>query len=197
MPELASVTLLEQPNGKRRQFRCYSSRAVIVSDYTKNAASDLELNYWISNAKASLLLFRIAIFLKPILHTLAVTLLEPKPTQLLICFTSHTVRVINDTYNALLARAGLPSCMYIRQVKEYWTKGCSSRISNTSAAQTYNACVLANHKGNTSDHRYGLNLETILEAHAAAAEEWHSWVLEPGPAGGGAAAACAATVRSK
>ena len=189
MPELASVTLLEQPNGKRRQFRCYSSRAVIVSDYTKNAASDLELNYWISNAKASLLLFRIAIFLKPILHTLAVTLLEPKPTQLLICFTSQTVRVINDTYNALLARAGLPSCMYIRQVKEYWTKGCSSRISNTSAAQTYNACVLANHKGNTSDHRYGLNLETILEAHAAAAEEWHSWVLEPGPAGGGAAAA--------
>ena len=32
-----------------------------------------------------------------------------------------------------------------------------------------------------SQHHYGLNLETILEAHAAAAEEWHSWVLEPGP----------------
>jgi hypothetical protein len=49
--------------------------------------------------------------------------------------------------------------------------------------------VLANHKGNTSDHRYGLNPEPIVEAHAAAAEEWHSWVLELGPAGGGAAAA--------
>jgi hypothetical protein len=36
MPELESITLLEQSNGKRRMVRFYAPSACIVSDYRKN-----------------------------------------------------------------------------------------------------------------------------------------------------------------
>jgi hypothetical protein len=36
MPELESITLLEQSNGKRRMLRFYAPSACIVSDYRKN-----------------------------------------------------------------------------------------------------------------------------------------------------------------
>jgi hypothetical protein len=177
MPELASITMLEQENGKRRMVRFYSSRVCIVGDYKKNDASDLEMAFWFADETVSCLLCRLAIFLKPIHHTLSVKCQEPHANQVPYMMATHPVRIINNNYNALLANAGLPSCMYMRQVKESWTKACVARMKDSAAAEEYTASCLAHHSDGSSKRQYGLHLDTVVQAHQTICQEWHEWVL--------------------
>jgi hypothetical protein len=76
---------------------------------------------------------------------------------------TQSVRVINDTYNSILASVGLPSCTHMRQVKKAWADACVARIQDSPAAQTYSASSLGNHTDNTSRTRYGLSLDTVVQ----------------------------------
>ena len=128
--EIANITLLEQDNGKRRMMRFYASRvclignychlsphmrtprarvmSVSIGDYKKYDASDLQLAFWFADEDISCLLLRMAIFLKPILLTLATTLGEKHASQIPYLLATQSARVINDTYNSLLFNAGSP-----------------------------------------------------------------------------------------
>lgn len=127
-----------------------------------------------------------AIFLKPIQHTLSVKCNDTHAKNVPYMMATQPVRIINDNYNALLANAGdpnfvaiialrasqvvtfcscLPSCMWIRQVKESWTKACVARMKDSSAAKEYTAACLGNHSDGTSNHQYGLHLDTVVQVH--------------------------------
>jgi hypothetical protein len=88
---------------------------------------------------------------------------------------TNSVRQVADQYNRRLASAELPGCTHIRQVKEYWVKALNQRLPASDARP--GVASLANHSENTSNHRYGLNPDDIIENHYNAAQEWHAWVL--------------------
>lgn len=57
----------------------------------------------------------------------------------------------------------LPSCMWIRQVKESWLKACVARIQGSPEAKQYTASCLGSHSDSTSKRNYGLDLDTIVQ----------------------------------
>jgi len=174
MPELTSVTLREQESQKRRMMRVYSSRVAIVGDYHKGEeASDLELAFWFGDAEVSAVILRSIIFLKPIESQLAIALNDTRSYSYLM--VTNSVRQVADQYNRRLEAAGLPSCTFIRQVKEYWFKATVQRMPASNAKP--DVASLGHHSANTSDHRYGLNPNEIIENHYNTAQEWHAWVL--------------------
>ncbi len=127
MPELASITLLEQTSQKRRMLRFFAGQICVIADYTKSEgleSSDMEVGYWFGSAFVTCHVLRIvrgmilvfALFLQkyffqvilmiPILHTLATALKDPDAVMIPYLFSTASVRKIGDTYNWLLANAG-------------------------------------------------------------------------------------------
>ena len=163
MPELQSITLLEQPvqvshvvcnlfilivlNRTASGACCVSMRLesvlfriteriqVIAPHswisffiHTCNAESDIEWAYWFADEEVSCLILRIVIFLKvylcitphtahltsnlttmlkPILHTLMAKMGDEDAINEPFQFATHSLRVISDTYNQILASAGV------------------------------------------------------------------------------------------
>jgi hypothetical protein len=124
-------------------------------------------------------MMRLIVFCKPILHTLSAKCGDEDAIHVPFQLATQPVRVINDTYNDILASAGewldnsiystchllsgLPSCCHIRQVKKAWADACASRIQGTAAVKTYNASSLGNHGDKTSKTQYGLCLDTVVQ----------------------------------
>lgn len=204
MPELSSITLLEQQSQKRRMLRIIASQVTIsscqyarkchahqrarfisisqiciIADYLKGEGfSDMEVGYWLGDTLVTCHILRIVIMLKPILHTLATNLNDPDATMIPYVFATESIRQIGDTYNWLLKSAELPSCRYIRHVKVCWAMECALRVQESSASKMYNAAALfLNHTPATAEHHYALNPDIILQAQQAVCEEYHKFVL--------------------
>jgi hypothetical protein len=168
MPELSSITLLEQQSQKRRMLRIISSQVTIspcqyarkchahqrarfisisqiciIADYLKGeGCSDMEVGYWLGDTVVTCHILRIVIMLKPILHTLATNLNDPDATMIPYVFATESIRQIGDTYNWLLKSADLPTCRYIRHVKVCWALECALRVRDSSASKMYNVAAL-------------------------------------------------------
>ena len=186
MPELTAITLLEQTNQKRRMVRVFSGKVFIISDYRKNDASDVELAFWAGDAETSCLILRTLVFLKPILHQLAVKLKADDADQIPFTMVTQSKRVVNDAYNEALASVGLPSCSSTRHVKVLWSQETAGRIASSQAISVYNTAALANHKRNTAEKNYAIDVNIVMAAHEAVSAEHHRWVLgvsdvPPGP----------------
>jgi hypothetical protein len=127
MPELASITLLEQTSQKRRMLRFFAGQICVIADYTKSEcleSSDMEVGFWFGSSFVTCHVLRIvrgmslvfALFLQkyffqvilmiPILHTLATALKDPDAVMIPYLFSTASIRKIGDTYNWLLANAG-------------------------------------------------------------------------------------------
>ena len=186
MPELTAITLLEQTNQKRRMVRVFSGKVFIISDYRKNDASDVELAFWAGDAETSCLILRTLVFLKPLLHQLAVKLKADDADQIPFTMVTQSKRVVNDAYNEALASVGLPSCSSTRHVKVLWSQETAGRIASSQAISVYNTAALANHKRNTAEKNYAIDVNIVMAAHEAVSAEHHRWVLgvsdvPPGP----------------
>jgi hypothetical protein len=63
MPELSSISLLEQESQKRRMLRFFSSQICVIVDYTKGegleSSSDMEAGYWFGDIFVSCHILRI------------------------------------------------------------------------------------------------------------------------------------------
>ena len=165
-PELQSITVLNQPNQKRRQLRCFSGEITVVGDYSKSEAeSDVELAYWTADPTVSCHICRVVIFLKPILHTMATRIEDPDALMIPYLMATASIRQVNDSYNMLLANAALPTCRWMRQVKEIWSNECELRITSSSASKGYRAAAsMGAHKPGTSDRHYnGIAIETVMQ----------------------------------
>jgi hypothetical protein len=66
----------------------------------------MEWAFWFADEEVSCLILRVVIMLKPILHTLMVVLEEEEAVHEPFQLATHSLRVISDTYNNILASAG-------------------------------------------------------------------------------------------
>ena len=166
MRELSSVSLLNQRGGKKRMLRSYSSSACVVSDYMKGEhVSDLDTAFWFAAAEVSCCIFRLAIFLKPILYQVACRIQDESSKNIPYVLCTHTVRRVNDAYNDRLTAAGLPTCAITRHFKECIATECAARISDSPAVRTYSAAVNACHSDNMSKRHYAIDLDTHFQVH--------------------------------
>ena len=154
----------------------------------------MEWAYWFADETVTCLILRLVIFLKPVLHTLMDKLGDDDAKLVPYQLATQSVRVINDTYNDILASAGkdltfnavykmtacrsdLPSCAYIRQVKKAWADACVARIQGTAAAKTYTASSLGNHSDKTSNCHYGLCVDTVVQVSAGVKFKVRVWCI--------------------
>ncbi len=79
-----------------------SIKVFIISYYRKNDASDVELAFWAGDAETSCLILRSVIFLKPILHQLAMKLQADDAHEIPFKMVMQSKRVVNDAYNQAL-----------------------------------------------------------------------------------------------
>jgi hypothetical protein len=124
-------------------------------------------------------------FLIPIFHQLAQVVNYVHVDQVPFTLVMQSTRQVNDAYNSQLQSAGacwfftltfanifythlgLPSCRWMRHVKEVWSLETAARVSATPAERTLSsalACISATfaiHKPKTGAHHYGLATVTV------------------------------------
>ena len=157
----------------------------------------------------------------PIFHQLAQVVNYVHLDQVPFPLVMQSTRQVNDAHNSQLQSAGacwfvtltfanvfhthlgIPSCRWMRHVKEVWSLEAAARVSATPAERTLSsalACIsatFANHKPKTGAHHYGLATETVVavscllirdflllllcivgQAYKALCDEYHRWVLD-------------------
>jgi hypothetical protein len=126
------------------------------------------------------------IFMIPIFHQLAACVKYAHVDQVPFTLVTQSTRQVNDAYNYQLqsvgafffssyvcehfvhTHSGLPTCLWMRHVKEVWSLETAARVSITSVGKTLSAALsaisatFANHKPNTGAHHYGLETETVV-----------------------------------
>jgi hypothetical protein len=136
--------------------------------------------------KLPALFSRSVIFLKPVLHQLAMKLQADDAHEISFKMVMQSKRVVNDAYNQALESVGLPSCCSIRHVKVLWSKETAGRIASAQAINVYNTAALTNRTRNTAENNYAIDVNVVIPAHEAVSAEHHRWVLgvsdvPPGP----------------